>query len=397
MNNADSIIDLIQRLVRIPSRADVDHYEPIIALARSWLRKHKVASTPLRSGSQTVGLAAVVEGAHPKAKHGPVYMLNATLDTAGFGDESRWTDPPTSGRVRRGWMYGRGTADSKAGAAIFSHLLAQFAAERKSLRGRLVLLLDLDEHTGGFAGVRTYFDKQLQLPRPQGVFIGYPGNDRIVVGSRGFTRAILAVRGHSAHSGGTSQRGVNAVTRAAQLTLRLAELPLPERKSLRAADDFSLPPQLTVTAIEGGAGFSTVPDLCRVLVDVRLTPRFTAAAAGRALLELVKRFDEESSQCPATKIEWQRGWPAYRVADSHPMVRALRSAAEREFQRTIAPAVVGPSNIGNYLKTMQVPAISGFGVTYRGIHALDECIELASIEPVYRAYRSALSGLLNGQ
>ena len=389
MPEADSIIDLTRQLVRLSSRAGIDPYEPIIALARTWLRAHKVPSTLLRHGKQTVGLVATVTGAAP----GPVYMLNATLDTAGFGDESRWTDPPTSGRVRNGWMYGRGTADSKAGAAIFCHLLARCAADRKTLHGKLVLLLDLDEHTGGFAGVRTYFDERLRLPRPQGVFIGYPGNERIVVGSRGFTRATLAVYGHSAHSGGASNRGVNAVTRAAVLALRLAELPLPQSRPSR---DFSLPPQLTVTAIEGGAGFSTVPDLCRVLVDVRLTPGFTATAARRAIVALVRSFDSNSG-CPATKIDWHSGWPAYRVADSHAMVRTLRGAAEREFNRTVAPAVVGPSNIGNHLKTLRIPAIAGFGVTYRGIHALDECIELASIEPVYRAYHSALSELLDGR
>ena len=121
MPEADSIIDLTRQLVRLSSRAGIDPYEPIIALARTWLRAHKVPSTLLRHGKQTVGLVATVTGAAP----GPVYMLNATLDTAGFGDESRWTDPPTSGRVRNGWMYGRGTADSKAGAAIFCQYIGR--------------------------------------------------------------------------------------------------------------------------------------------------------------------------------------------------------------------------------------------------------------------------------
>lgn len=389
MTPSDSIIDLTRRLVAIPSRAGIDAYDPIVALARRWLRDNKVPSKLLRQGKHTVGLAAIVEG----AQDGPVYMLNATLDTAGFGDESRWTEPPTAAHVRRGWMYGRGTADSKGGAALFCHLLARFAQRRKSLRGTLVLLLDLDEHTGGFAGVRTYFDNAQGLPRPQGVFIGYPGNERIVVGSRGFTRATIAVHGHSAHSGGASSRGVNAVTRAAQLTLRLAELPLVQA---RRSPDFPLPPQLTVTAIEGGAGFSTVPDLCRVLVDVRLTPGFTTAAARRAIVGLVRDFDaheDRSDACPATRIEWQAGWPAYRVADTHPMVRALRGAAQRELGRDVPPAVVGPSNIGNHLKTLRVPALAGFGVNYRGIHAVDECIELASIAPVYQAYAATLDEL----
>ena len=190
MKDVESIVGLLRELVRIPSRAGVDSYRPIADLASARPRVRGVASEQLLNKGETVGLFAVVEGMQP----GPVYMLNATLDTAGFGDERRWSDMPTSGVIRENWMYGRGTADSKSGAAIFSHLTVEFTQRRESFQGALVLLLDLDEHTGGFAGVRSYLGNS-RLPRPRGVYIGYPGNDRIVVGSRGFTRAALRVHG----------------------------------------------------------------------------------------------------------------------------------------------------------------------------------------------------------
>ena len=64
-------------------------------------------------------------------------------------------------------------------------------------------------------------------------------------------------------------------------------------------------------------------------------------------------------------------------------------------RRDLPAAVAGPSSIGNYLATLGIPATSGFGVTYRNLHAADECIQLASIAPTYAAYLGALRELLS--
>jgi succinyl-diaminopimelate desuccinylase len=381
-----SIVALIQQLVRIPSRAGIDPYEPIADSIQRWLRQRGIETHRLMAQDRAVGLHATVEGAAP----GPAYMLNATLDTAGFGDETRWRFPPTAGVLEGERLYGRGAADSKAGAALFCHLLTDVAQRRATFAGKLILLLDLDEHTGGFAGVRTYFD-QPALPRPAGVYIGYPGNDRIIVGGRGFTRARITVHGTAAHSGSSRERGNNAVLRAAALAHELAALPVPGPSDAQ----FPLPAQLTVTALHGGEGYSTVPDACVLNVDLRLTPTFSADDARTLVQQAVEDFDRDHADVVLpTDVAWQAGWPPYRMADGTPMLTALAAAAAREFGRPIPGAVAGPSNIGNYLHTLGVPAIAGFGVTCQGIHATDEWIDIATVAPVYRTYRAALEQLL---
>ena len=70
-------------------------------------------------------------------------------------------------------------------------------------RGAVHVLFDADEHTGRFGGVRAYL---AAIPRlPDAVSLGYPGNDCIVVGSRGFLRAKLHFSGRAAHSGETER------------------------------------------------------------------------------------------------------------------------------------------------------------------------------------------------
>jgi succinyl-diaminopimelate desuccinylase len=56
--------------------------------------------------------------------------------------------------------------------------------------------------------------------------------------------------------------------------------------------------------------------------------------------------------------------------------------------------IAGPSNIGNYLAGLGIPATAGFGVDYRGLHGTDERIRLDSIPPVQAAYHRALLSLL---
>jgi hypothetical protein len=52
-------------------------------------------------------------------------------------------------------------------------------------------------------------------------------------------------------------------------------------------------------------------------------------------------------------------------------------------QAGIATAkVAGPSNIGNYLAGLGIPATAGFGVDYRGLHGTDERIRLESVPQV---------------
>jgi succinyl-diaminopimelate desuccinylase len=384
----DSIVELLSALVRTPSRAGEDDLAPVLDVISAWFTAQGLAFERLAApDGAPLGLhARVIGGAGP----GPHWLLDATLDTAGFGDLSTWSVPPSAATVHDGWLYGRGSADSKAGVAIFAHLLAHFASRRERFAGSFSVLFDLDEHSGGFGGARHFFERP-GAPRPDGVIIGYPGLDSIVVGGRGFQRARLGVAGIAAHSGGTSHRGINAVTRAASLATALQALPLPAAST----PDFPPAPQLTVTGLHGGSGFSQVPDRCEIALDIRLTPSFGAEQA-RALVELVVRVHDHLHPAPlATRIDWLPGWPAYRVLDTHPMVQALQDAGRDVLQQMLPTEVVGPSNIGNYLAGLGVPALCGFGVRCRGIHAADEGLELASIAPVFETYRRALSKLLS--
>lgn len=379
------ILRQLGELIRIPSRAGADDYAPILDAVRAMLRAQSIMSERLIDRNRVVGICGRIQG----KPGGPTYLLNATVDTAPFGDEATWRHGPTSADLAGGWIYGRGSADSKAGVAIFCHVLAALARDTSQLRGSMAFLFDAEEHSGSFGGVRRFVRTRLKS-LPLGVMIGYPGHDRVVIGCRGFFRARLIVHGVAAHSGSSSHRGVNAIRRAGELASRLEGA----RLSTRRDPQFPLPPQITVTTIRGGEGFSTVPDRCELFIDFRLTPSFGQEHAEAFLAKVVDQFDRKARGLMPTNVDAMGGWPAYRLADDAPVFRALQAAAQKVLGRRIPGAIVGPSSIGNYLATIGVAATSGFGVRYRNLHAPDECVEIASIEPAYEAYLLAARSLL---
>ncbi|MEV7008701.1 M20/M25/M40 family metallo-hydrolase [Streptosporangium sp. NPDC051022] len=382
----DAVVKLTRELVRIPSRGGVDSYEPVLDRAAAWLHGNGLRPRRLvEAGGNTVALTCEVTGAHP----GPRYVLDACLDTASFGDENAWSYPPTSGEIIGGWLHGRGASDSKVGAAIFAHVVARLRAVRERLHGSVVLLLDVDEHTGRFGGAKAYFEGPGAADRVDGVMIGYPGSEHVVVGGRGVLRCRMHVYGVASHSGGGKITS-NAIVKAGTLVSALGGVAPPDN----ADPDFPLPAKLTVTAITGGEGYSTVPDLCTINVDVRLTPGFDDRTAEKSLRDRVTAVDAAWPDTRPTHLEIVTRWPPYRLGDDSELKSALLDAA-RAVGLAATAKVAGPSNIGNYLAGLGIEATAGFGVDYRGLHGTDERIRVDAIPQVQAAYHRALLSLLD--
>ncbi len=384
----ESVLELTRALIRVPSRAGIDPYDPIINLLSGWMREHDLPVDVVRDTTgAAVGLVAEVCGTHP----GPRWVLDACLDSAPFGDENAWTHPPISGLTDNGWLWGRGSSDSKVAVAIFCHLAIRLAAVADQLHGTIVLLFDLDEHTGGFGGAKQYFEGPNAPSDVAGVMIGYPGMDKLVIGGRGVLRTQLHVHGISSHSGG-SKATPNAIEKAAHLIRELSTAELPDG----ASDDFPLQGKLTVTAATGGQGYSVTPDLCTINVDIRTTPTFDDIAAAALLEGTVAEVDYAWDDTQPTLIEVTTRWPAFALPTDSPL-RATMIDAAHAFGIDIAPKIAGPSNIGNYLAGLGIPATAGFGVTYTGLHATDERFRTDTVPTVQAIYHAALLRLLGQQ
>ncbi|WP_055565691.1 M20 family metallopeptidase [Streptomyces atriruber] len=384
-----SVVELARELVKRPSRGEVDGYGPVLGVLEDWLALRGLPHRHLRDDDdELVGLLVEIPGRRP----GAWWTLDACLDTASYGDEQAWSFPPACGDVVDGWLRGRGAADSKLAAAMFCHIAADLVPRAESLHGGLAVLLDVDEHTGGFGGARAYLADP-QAPRPAGVMIGYPGMDHLVVGGRGLWRASIAVHTPSGHSG-SSKSVVGAISRAARLVKLLDDAELPGTAGT-SSSGFPLPPKLSVTSFHGGEGFSVTPDRCDLNIDIRTTPSFDGHDAETLVRKAVAELDAELPAPTPTEIIPIAAWPPFRLAeDEQPAAVLLNAAAEAGL--AVKSKTAGPSNIGNLLAGEGIPATAGFGVPCEGLHGIDERAHLAELPMVYAVYQRAVLNLLEG-
>jgi succinyl-diaminopimelate desuccinylase len=73
----ESMMEMTRDLVRIPSRAGTDSYDPIVSGITRWLGDLGLPHEVRRNSSGTpVAVVSVIDDGHP----GPTYVLDATFD-----------------------------------------------------------------------------------------------------------------------------------------------------------------------------------------------------------------------------------------------------------------------------------------------------------------------------
>ncbi|MDI1227188.1 MAG: M20/M25/M40 family metallo-hydrolase [bacterium] len=381
----DSITTLAQALVKTPSQGGIDAPDSVLQVTRDFARGIGLEFTTLQDAKgNDVALVAKIDGAHP----GKTWAVNATLDTAPIGNKTQWNSDPFSGEIKDGHLLGRGAADSKLAAAMFTHLANEMQALKQDMHGSLLLILDADEHTGNFGGIKAVLAAGY---KPDGIMIGYSGDDQVIVGSRGFSRYEIELTGKAAHSGASAAAEDNALLRLSAIVQALT------KQQPHAQDDvFQKQPKLTVTEVSGGDGYAVVPSKAVIKVDMRLTPAFNEAAADKHIRNIVARNDKKNKvpEGRATKITKISAEPPFLTPPTSEMRQALRAAIKEITGEEVKEAVSGPSNIGNFMAKQGIEVTAGYGVPASGIHAANEKADLRALPKIYNVYKRTLGALL---
>lgn len=379
-----AITRFAQQLVRTPSQGGIDSpaaivnvaYDAAIALG---LPVFKL----LDDNGQPIAVVAEIKGNHP----GKTWAVNATLDTAPA--VGGWKGDPFSGEVKDGILHGRGAGDSKLAAAMFTHLAQDMLAAQQDMHGTFLLVLDGDEHTGNFGGIHAALKAGY---KPDGIMIGYPGDDKIVIGGRGFSRYEITLNGEAQHSGATIAGGDNALVRAAGIITDLSQHP----PATDTDSDFDKQPKVTVTGVAGGDGYSVVPSKATIKIDTRLTPLFNEAAADKYIRDTVAAHDAKNNvpASRATDIKKVSAEPPFLTPKQSELRRALADSILEITGKRVPEVIAGPSNIGNFLAKQGIEVTAGYGVRAKGVHSNDEQANLRQLPKVYDVYKKTLQKLL---
>lgn len=246
-----------------------------------------------------------VVGIRPGRNPRPLVHLNGHFDVVPPG--AGWTVDPFGGEVRDGRLYGRGSADMKAGLAAAIYAAEAIRRAGVELAGPIEVSGTVDEESGGFAGVAHLGEiGRIADDRTDHVIIPEPLDvDRICLGHRGVYWFKVTSHGRTGH-GSMPFLGVNAIEQmgpvleavrtrlAAALENRSTAMPVAPAAARRGT--------INVNSILGGqAGEATqtpcVADRCEAIFD----RRFLIEEGFEATREEVVRLLDELSGADASR------------------------------------------------------------------------------------------------
>ncbi len=372
---------LVSDLVRIPSvTADSARIAEAATFIRKWMSDNGTSAriVEFKKGSPVI----IAEAGRGKRS----VLLNGHFDVVPEGDRSGWKEDPYSGKVTAKGVFGRGSADMKAGLAVFMQLVSEIA---EMVDYRIIFTAVPDEEVGGFNGSKHLAEKY----RPDLVLNAEPSRAELVgLGEKGILQVKLFTEGKVAHASLPSL-GRNAIMYMVEDLERLSsisrmKISVPEsaRKMLDVGirefgNDVGMV-TFNPAIINGGVKTNVVPDRCYAEVDMRLPPGVSAGTALRTVRSLLKHAKIEES----IAVD-----PNYTRSDNPLAV---------EFVRTLRRHVPGAKAFiknggtdGRYFREKGIPTIAFGPGNNRIIHSYNEEVTFKDIETAYKTYRDFLLNL----
>lgn len=386
------VIELTQALVRLRSVNDASagfSEASAAALVASTMRSFGWEPRIVEVAPGRPNVVAVIDGVGP----GPTLMFEGHTDVVTEGDLSAWSVDPYGAQIRDGRLYGRGSADMKAGVAAMLH--AVHALEQAGdFPGRIVVAALVDEE-GLMLGAKHF--AQSDLAREiDGVICCEPEAGEICAVSKGAVRLRLTFTGAMAH-GAMPQHGRNPLPAAAQVLLDLSDLQERLRNDV-GEHELLGPVFITPTVLVGGDvdQINVSPATATLCLDARTIPGVDHEQLIEAVTQLAQHCADRSGVSATVTVIDDR--PPVDTPTDHPVVRALAQAHEAVTGQAAVYGGVPGTTDGTILTRDAGLATVVYGPGGKWIaHQADEFVEVDDIITNAKVYAEAAHRFLTGQ
>lgn len=325
---ADEALAIVQKLVQTSSHWADEHRErPIANLLRELFEREDVP----------VALIDIVDGrpnvlaSLPGTGGGKSLLFNGHIDTVPpFGMED-----PFGGEIRDGRLYGRGSSDMKAGVGTMAYAMIVLKRLGIRLRGDLYYAGVIDEDAAGSAGTKHIIEHG---PRTDYAIVGEPTSLHPVIAHKGHDYWQVTFHGRSVHSS-TPQNGVNANYAGADFIHELERTLVPRYRAMK--HPLLTPPPVNPALVMGYAQANLpflmgesrtyagiIPDVCKVYMDVRWTPRQSLETVENDLREIAETVQKRRPDIRYTIEYIDLPHPAMEIEEGNPLVRTVQENME---------------------------------------------------------------------
>ena len=323
------------------------------------------------------------------ATHGqgaPYVMFLGHTDVVPPGDEASWESHPFEPTIRDNKLYGRGTADMKAGVAAMLHACVKFAKHNPNHKGTIGFLVTSDEEGGAEDGTkRVIAELSKQGVKIDYCLVGEPTcnaklGDTIKVGRRGSMSAklsVFGVQGHVAYP----QHTKNPIHAILPALVQLQSNNWDEDNENFAITTFQ------ITNINSGYNVSNV-------IPAELTCQFNIRYSPALTFDLLQiKIEAVLKQLPLPyKIEWHRSGKPF-LTTKRTLIDALIKAIQDNTDCSPKLSTGGGTSDGRFIAPTGAEVVE-FGPINDSMHKVNEHVNCDDLEVLSKIYLDVLFKLL---
>ena len=333
----------------------------------------------------------------PGSGGGRSLTFNGHIDVVPVGGSSAWTRDPWAGEISEGKMYGRGTADMKAGLVCMLYAAKSVLAAGYRPAGDVWFHVVSDEELVG-NGTRDCIAK---FPATDAVLDAEPTDLTIIPTEGGLEHLRIEIEGREAHAGsrwrnlapGENGPGVNAVEKGVKLVTAIQDL---ERQWVNRKSHPLFPPgynSILPAIFIGGPGGGrdgqlnavnnpgTVANYCAIEYNIWYYPDEPCEqvkAEFEAFVHAVCQTDEWLSAHPP-RLTWglrNVTFPAFETAPDHPFIELLTQNVAQAGAHPNIKGFSAASDLAWYAQADMPGCLFGPGGIAQA-HSPDEFVSLA--------------------
>jgi succinyl-diaminopimelate desuccinylase len=375
------VVDLLQKLVRIPSVAPPCQLDEIASFVSEEMESYGLVVVTAGDRGQDWSRPNVL-GTLEGISEDWGLILNAHMDVVPSYDLSQWNLDPFAGEIVDGTIYGRGTADTKGSLAGMMAAARAIALSGIDLQRTLAVVAWAgDEWTPPDA---EWFNGETYLAthgflKPAPYIGGEPYGLKICYISRGRIWFDFVIGGEATHS--ATGKGINAILKAVKLIQGVYQIEV-SRHPVLGADT------INVGTIRGGTQTNMVPDECAVSFDIRFAPPLTTSKVRMMVEDVVENLKAADPDFKLLKMEIPEKREPIEFPSDGALVRAMLRAGQVGLREEMSlGGALSFGDIEDWKDEVGIVEACLFGPgETKQAHAINEHIELDDLIAAAKVY-----------